>query len=141
MEILAAEIGGTTGGFHFQARWLAFNIVALGLVAVSRQVGMFSRVDRSSWCSTSCHRQFHSGGGLGPLLAITGAGHHSRNNDHRGNVRRPVQRWPAGTIAGMLYALVLRRKGQLSHVVPTHTAINAMISVHVSVTGSWSLWM
>lgn len=78
---------------------------------------------------------------LGPLLAITGAGHHSRNNDHRGNVRRPVQRWPAGTIAGMLYALVLRREGQLSHVVPTHAATNAMISVHVLIPGSWSLWM
>ena len=35
------------GGFHSQAGWLGFNIVGLGLVAISRRFRLFSRVDTS----------------------------------------------------------------------------------------------
>jgi len=33
------------GGFHSQAGWLGFNIVGLGLVAISRRLHLFSRID------------------------------------------------------------------------------------------------
>ena len=257
------------GGFHSQAGWLAFNIVALGLVAVSRQVGMFSRVDRSIEVQPIAIAN-PTAAYLGPLLAITAttmiigaisAGQFDRfyaarvfvalavlwifrqgyaswswswswfavaigtlvffvwialeplPQSHEGAsgatiaqglagmpvfgaaawltarifgsvvtvplaeelafrgylVRRLIaadfenvpttrftwpsvvissvlfgamhqERWLAGTIAGILYALVLRRKGQLSHAVLSHATTNAMIAAHVLITGSWSLW-
>ena len=58
------------GGFHSQAGWLAFNIVALGLVAASRQLGMFSRVDRSLESQPIAIAN-PTAAYLGPLLAIT----------------------------------------------------------------------
>jgi exosortase E/protease (VPEID-CTERM system) len=49
-------------------------------------------------------------------------------------------RWLAGTLAGMLYALALYRRGRLSDAVLAHATTNALIAGYVLVTGSWSLW-
>jgi len=258
------------GGFHSQAGWLAFNIVALGLVALARRVGMFSRVDRPAEVQPIAIAN-PTAAYLGPLLAITATsmvtgamsagqfdrfyparvlaalaalwifrqGYASLNwswswfapaigalvffiwialepipsrNDaasgiaiqqalagmpvfasaawlaarifgsvvtvplaeelaFRGYlVRRLIaadfedvpttrftwpsflissilfgamhhERWLTGTIAGMLYALVLRRNGQLSHAMLSHATTNALIAAHILITGTWSLWM
>ena len=50
------------------------------------------------------------------------------------------QRWLAGTIAGMFYALVFRHRGQLSHAVLCHATTNALIAARVLISGTWSLW-
>jgi membrane protease YdiL (CAAX protease family) len=49
-------------------------------------------------------------------------------------------RWIAGTLAGMLYALAVYRRGELADAVLAHTTSNALIAVYVLVTASWSLW-
>jgi exosortase E/protease (VPEID-CTERM system) len=49
-------------------------------------------------------------------------------------------RWIAGTIAGMLFALALYRRGRLSDAVVAHAVANALIAAHVLATGTWSLW-
>ncbi len=51
------------------------------------------------------------------------------------------QRWVAGTIAGMLYALALRHRGRLGDAVLAHATTNALIAALVLTTGAWSLWM
>jgi exosortase E/protease (VPEID-CTERM system) len=48
--------------------------------------------------------------------------------------------WLAGTLAGMLYALALYRRGRLTDAVLAHATTNALIAVYVLATGSWSLW-
>ena len=50
------------------------------------------------------------------------------------------QRWLAGTLAGMLYAFVVRRGGRLSDGVVAHATTNALIAAFVLTTASWSLW-
>jgi exosortase E/protease (VPEID-CTERM system) len=50
------------------------------------------------------------------------------------------QRWLAGTIAGMFYALVVRRRGQLCDGVVAHATTNLLIATVVLTTGAWSLW-
>jgi CAAX prenyl protease-like protein len=49
-------------------------------------------------------------------------------------------RWLAGTLAGMLYALLLYRRGELGDAVSAHAITNAMIAVYVLATGNWLLW-
>jgi membrane protease YdiL (CAAX protease family) len=49
-------------------------------------------------------------------------------------------RWLAGTLAGMLYAIALYRRGQLVDAVLAHGTTNALLAVYVLTTGSWSLW-
>ena len=49
---------------------------------------------------------------------------------------RPV----AGTLAGVCYALVYRRRGQLSDAVLAHAATNAVLVVIAGVTGRTDLW-
>jgi len=56
------------GGFHSQAGWLAFNIVGLGLVAVSRWVGWFSKVDAPEPSPMATRNP--TAAYLGPFLAI-----------------------------------------------------------------------
>jgi CAAX prenyl protease-like protein len=51
------------------------------------------------------------------------------------------QRWVAGTIAGMLYALALRHRGRLGDAVLAHATTNALIAALVLTNGAWSLWM
>ena len=50
------------------------------------------------------------------------------------------ERWIAGTIAGMGYALVLHRRGQLGDAVVAHVTTNALIAIFVLAQGRWSLW-
>jgi exosortase E/protease (VPEID-CTERM system) len=49
-------------------------------------------------------------------------------------------RWLAGTLAGMLYALLLYRRGELGDAVSAHAITNAMIAAYVLATGNWLLW-
>ena len=49
-------------------------------------------------------------------------------------------RWIAGTLAGMLYALALYRRHKLSDAVLAHATTNALIVAYVLAWGKWSLW-
>jgi exosortase E/protease (VPEID-CTERM system) len=49
-------------------------------------------------------------------------------------------RWLAGTLAGMAFALVYRRRGELSDAVVAHGVANALIAAAVFLQGAWSLW-
>ena len=49
-------------------------------------------------------------------------------------------RWLAGTIAGMLFALALYRRGQLGDAVVAHVTANALIAAYVLVYAKWVLW-
>jgi CAAX prenyl protease-like protein len=45
----------------------------------------------------------------------------------------------AGTLAGLAYALLLRRRGRLGDAIIAHAVTNALLVVHTLVTGDWSL--
>jgi CAAX prenyl protease-like protein len=49
-------------------------------------------------------------------------------------------RWLAGIIAGMLFALALYRRGQLGDAVVAHVTANALIAAYVLVYSKWALW-
>ena len=49
-------------------------------------------------------------------------------------------RWLAGTIAGMAYALVLYRRGELGDAISAHAITNALIAAYVLATGAYTLW-
>ena len=49
-------------------------------------------------------------------------------------------RWLAGTLAGMLYAVALYRRRELSDAVVAHATTNALIAAYVLATSSWSMW-
>jgi exosortase E/protease (VPEID-CTERM system) len=49
-------------------------------------------------------------------------------------------RWLAGTLAGMLFALVLYRRGRVGDAVLAHSTANALLAGYVLATGSWELW-
>lgn len=49
-------------------------------------------------------------------------------------------RWFAGTIAGMAYALAVYRRGQLGDAIVAHATTNALIATWVIAGGNWSLW-
>ena len=257
------------GGFHSQAGWLAFNIVGLGLVAISRRAGLFSKVDDpADMPEVATHNP--TAAYLGPFLAIVatamvtgamsdgqfdwlyparvvvaltalfsfrraytelrwtwswpavavgvvvfliwialepGSGTDAKASGHtlvrklaeiprwwaalwlvartigsvltvplaeelafRGYLARRMTAadfesvpgaslsWPAlllssvlfgaihqgrlaGTIAGVLYGLVFRHRGQLCHAVLCHATTNALIAASVLFFGSWSLWV
>jgi len=46
----------------------------------------------------------------------------------------------AGTLAGLAYGLVARRRGELSDAVLAHATTNALLAAYVLATGSWALW-
>lgn len=48
--------------------------------------------------------------------------------------------WLAGTVAGMIYALVRYRSGRLWDAVIAHATTNLLLAVHVALTGQWSYW-
>ena len=50
------------------------------------------------------------------------------------------ERWIAGTLAGMGYALALYRRGQLGDAVIAHITTNALIAIFVLTQARWSLW-
>ncbi len=49
-------------------------------------------------------------------------------------------RWLAGTLAGMCYALVVYRRGELGDAIGAHALTNALIAAYVLATGHWLLW-
>jgi exosortase E/protease (VPEID-CTERM system) len=49
-------------------------------------------------------------------------------------------RWLAGILAGMLFAVALYRRGELSDAILAHATTNALVAAYVLATGSWSLW-
>jgi exosortase E/protease (VPEID-CTERM system) len=50
------------------------------------------------------------------------------------------ERWLAGTLAGMVYALVLVRRGRMGEAVIAHATTNALLAAWVLSTGQWQLW-
>jgi exosortase E/protease (VPEID-CTERM system) len=48
--------------------------------------------------------------------------------------------WPAGIVAGFLFALALRHRGRLADSVIAHATANALLCAYVLSTGNWSLW-
>jgi exosortase E/protease (VPEID-CTERM system) len=50
-------------------------------------------------------------------------------------------RWLAGTIAGLIYALALYRRRELTDVVLAHATTNALIAGAVVGTGAWGFWV
>ncbi len=49
-------------------------------------------------------------------------------------------RWFAGILAGLAYALVVRRRGNFGDAVLAHAITNAQIAATVLLTGAWQLW-
>ena len=49
-------------------------------------------------------------------------------------------RWLAGTLAGIVYALVVRRRGQLGDAIVAHAVTNLLIAEAVLLFGAWWLW-
>jgi CAAX prenyl protease-like protein len=48
--------------------------------------------------------------------------------------------WIAGTLAGLVFALVARRRGRLGEAVAAHATANLLIAVWVLARGDYSLW-
>lgn len=49
------------------------------------------------------------------------------------------ERWIAGTIAGLLYAAVLIRRGRIGDAVVAHATTNGLLAASVLITGQWNL--
>jgi len=50
------------------------------------------------------------------------------------------ERWLAGTIAGMVYAFAMQRRGRIGEAVVAHAVTNALLAGYVLATGNWQLW-
>lgn len=50
------------------------------------------------------------------------------------------ERWLAGTIAGMIYAWAMTRRGRIGEAVAAHAVTNALLAVYVLLSGNWQLW-
>lgn len=48
--------------------------------------------------------------------------------------------WLAGTIAGMIFALAVYRRGSFSDAIISHSVANGMLAAYVLTTGHWFLW-
>ena len=49
-------------------------------------------------------------------------------------------RWLAGTLAGVIYAVAFLRRGRIGDAVAAHATTNALLAVFVLVAGKWDLW-
>lgn len=49
-------------------------------------------------------------------------------------------RWLAGTLAGMIYALAMVRRGRIGEAVLAHAVTNALLAAFVLISGNWQLW-
>jgi exosortase E/protease (VPEID-CTERM system) len=49
-------------------------------------------------------------------------------------------RWLAGTIAGMIYAVAMLRRGRIGEAAAAHAVTNALLAIFVLATGNWQLW-
>jgi CAAX prenyl protease-like protein len=50
------------------------------------------------------------------------------------------ERWLAGTLAGVLYALATMRSGRIGDAVVAHATTNLLLAAYVLVFGRWGLW-
>lgn len=50
------------------------------------------------------------------------------------------ERWIEGTIAGMIYALTMLRRGRIADAMAAHALTNALLGVWVMVTGNYREW-
>src|SRR5262249_4925626 len=50
------------------------------------------------------------------------------------------ERWIAGIMAGMIYGLVMMRRGRIGEAVVAHAVTNALVAAWVLATGNWQLW-
>lgn len=50
------------------------------------------------------------------------------------------QRWLLGALAGLVFALVLRRRGRLADAILAHAAANGVVAAGVLLGGRWDLW-
>jgi exosortase E/protease (VPEID-CTERM system) len=50
------------------------------------------------------------------------------------------ERWLAGAVAGIVYAMVARRRQSIGNAVLAHAITNALIAVSVLAAGNWQLW-
>lgn len=48
--------------------------------------------------------------------------------------------WLPGTIAGMLFALAIHRRGALGDGVQAHATTNGLLALYACLTGHWALW-
>jgi exosortase E/protease (VPEID-CTERM system) len=49
-------------------------------------------------------------------------------------------RWLAGTVAGVLFALAMYRRGQLMDAIVAHATANLLITAYVLTTSKWEVW-
>jgi exosortase E/protease (VPEID-CTERM system) len=49
-------------------------------------------------------------------------------------------RWLAGTIAGMIYAFAMLRRGRIGEAAAAHAVTNALLAIYVLASGNWQLW-
>jgi exosortase E/protease (VPEID-CTERM system) len=49
-------------------------------------------------------------------------------------------RWLAGTLAGLIYAFALLRRGRIGDAVAAHATTNAVLAIYVLAFGQWQLW-
>ena len=49
-------------------------------------------------------------------------------------------RWLAGSIAGMIYAAAMLRRGRIGEAAAAHAVTNALLAIYVLSTGNWQLW-
>ncbi len=50
------------------------------------------------------------------------------------------QRWMVGTVAGLIYAAAMLRRGRLGDAAVAHATTNALLAVWVITRGAWYLW-
>ncbi|HEY7334605.1 MAG TPA: exosortase E/protease, VPEID-CTERM system [Bryobacteraceae bacterium] len=50
------------------------------------------------------------------------------------------ERWIVGTLAGMIFALAMLRRGRIGEAVAAHSIANALLAVWVLSSGNWALW-
>jgi CAAX prenyl protease-like protein len=50
------------------------------------------------------------------------------------------ERWIAGLIAGIIFALAVTRRGRFGNAVVAHATANALLAVDVLVFHRWGLW-
>ena len=50
------------------------------------------------------------------------------------------QEWIAGTIAGMLFAYAVYRRGSIGDAILAHSTANALLAAYMIATGSWAQW-
>ena len=49
-------------------------------------------------------------------------------------------RWIAGTLAGFVFVVVVRRSGRMGDAAAAHAVSNLLLSVWVLITGDWAQW-